>query len=173
MTIEVNLTAEVFRRFTIFDILRRRKLWKSPAIFAVILSSCACVCFLMRHIDGAVLLGSVLLGVGLGMPIIYFLNFFSSLRKQILTLGLTRPQLVYTLNLTAKAQGIAVKNDREQADYPWSKVYHVYRDLIATYLYITPERAFILPHSCIEEGPDALWKLIEKKVVPARRTILK
>lgn len=173
MTIEVILTAEAFRRFTIFDLLRRRKLWRSPATFAAILTACAGICFLMHHVDGAVMLGSVLLAVGLGMPVIYFFNFFSSLRKQIITLGLTRPQLVYTLNLTAKAQGIAVKNDREHAEYTWSKIHHVYRDLIATYLYITPERAFILPHSCIEEGPDALWKLIEKKVAPAKRTILK
>ena len=37
---------------------------------------------------------------------------------------------------------------------------------------MTPARAFILPHTCIEEGPDELWKLIEKKVPKERRTIL-
>ncbi len=173
MTIDVYLTADIFRRFTIFDLLYRRKTWQSPAIFASILSVCALVCFIMHHVDGAVMLGSVLLCVGLGMPIIYFLNFFASLRKQALTLGLSRPQRVYALHLTSKTQGIAVENDREHADYAWQDVYHIFRDETATYLYMTQDRAFILPHSCIEEGADELWQLVEKKVAPSKRTILK
>ena len=67
MTIEVNLTAELFRRFTLFDTFTRRKMWRSPVIFASILTVCGCICFFMRHVDGAVLLGCVLLFVGLGV----------------------------------------------------------------------------------------------------------
>lgn len=172
MTIEVNLTEEVFRKFTMFDILRHRKMWRSPAIFAAILGTAAIVCFIMHHVHGAVFLGSVLLLVGLGMPLVYFVTFFSSLGKQITALGLHRPKHVYTLCLTEKANGIGVSNDREQADYKWKDVYHVFRDDIATYLYMTPARAFILPHTCIEEGPDELWKLINKKVAAEKCTVL-
>ena len=173
MTIDVYLTADLFRRFTVFDFLQRRKTWHSPAIFAAILSVCSCVCFFMHHVDGAVLLGSVLLGVGLGMPTIYFLNFFSSLRKQILVLGLSRPQRVYALHLTEADNGIAVENDIEHADYAWRDVYHVYQNKTATYLYMTPERAFILPHSCVEEGADTLWCLLTKKLPAVKCTVLK
>lgn len=172
MTIEATLTEEIFRKFTMFDMLRRRKVWRSPAIFAAILGTCACICFLMHHVEGAVMLGCVLLIVGLGMPLVYFLTFFSSLRKQVLTLGLKRPQTFYTLSLTEKADGIGVRNEKEQASYKWKDVHHVYRDTLATYLYMTAQRGFILPHTCIEEGPDALWALIEKKVPAERRTIL-
>lgn len=172
MTIESMLTEEIFRKFTMFDMLRRRKVWRSPAIFASILGVSACICFIMRHVEGAVLLGSVLLIVGLGMPLVYFLSFFSSLRQQILAQGLKRPRAFYTLCLTEKADGIGIRNEKEQASYKWKDVHHVYRDTIATYLYMTPQRAFILPHTCIEEGPDALWKLIEKKVPTERRTVL-
>ena len=172
MTIEVVLTEEIFRRFTMFDMLRRRKVWRSPATFASILSVSAAICFIMHHVEGAILLGSVLLLVGLGMPLVYFVTFFSSLRKQILSQGLKRPQKVYTLVLTEKASGIGVSNDREHADYKWKDVHHVYRDTIATYLFMSPQRGFILPHTCLEEGPDQLWKLIEKKIPKERRTIL-
>ena len=83
MKIDVILSENLFRRFTLFDILQRRKMWRSPVIFASILSGCAIICFIMHHVDGAVLLGSVLLAVGLGMPAVYFSTFFTSLYKEI------------------------------------------------------------------------------------------
>lgn len=170
MTIDVLLNKEVFRRFTIFDILKRRKLWRSPTLFALILGISACICFLMRQVDGAILLGAVLLIVGLGMPCIYFLSFFRSLNRQIIENDLLRPKKVYTLHLTDGDAGIAVDNGREHVDYRWSNVYRVYRDTLATYLYITPERAFLLPHDCVEESADALWKLIGRNV-PSDRIV--
>lgn len=173
MKIEVMLTEEVFRKFTMFDILRRRKMWRSPAIFAGILGTAACICFIMNHVNGAVMLGTVLLVVGLGMPAVYFGTFFSSLKKQVLAYGLKRPQQVYTLELTDKAKGIGVSNEKEQAAYEWKSVFHVYRDTLATYLFMTRDRAFILPHTCVEEGEDALWELLNKKVPEARRTDLR
>ena len=78
MTIEVNLSGPEFRRFTVFDLLRRRKQWRGPALFALILGLSAAVCFTRAPARGAVLLGSVLLGVGLGVPCVYFAFFFSS-----------------------------------------------------------------------------------------------
>ena len=173
MTIEVNLTAEIFKRFTLFDTFTRRKMWRSPVIFASILSVCGCVCFFMRHVDGAVLLGCVLLFVGLGVPLNYFMTFGKSLSKQISAYGLTSPKKVYTLHLTQKAEGIRVENEREQVSYKWDNVYHVYRDKEATYLFMSATRGFILPHACIEEGPDALWKLIEKKLPAGKYSRIK
>lgn len=172
MTIEVNLTEEAFRRFTIFDILRRRKAWRPPVTFALIMGVSAIICYWMNHVDGAVLLGNVLMTIGLGMPIVYFTTFFASLKKQVLAHGLSRPQHVYTITLTHKADGIAADNGKEKAEYPWKGIHHVYRDLTATYLFLTVDRAFILPHTCIEEGPDEMWKLISKKVPKEKITIL-
>ena len=173
MKIPVTLTEEVFRRFTVFDVLKRRKAWRPPVTFALIMGVSAAICYWMNHVDGAVLLGNVLLTIGLGMPIVYFTTFFFSLRKEVLKHGLSRPQLVYTLELTQKNDGgIAIHNEKENVSYHWRQVFHVYRDTIATYLYMTPDRGFILPHTCIEEGPDELWKLIEKKIPKERRTVL-
>lgn len=173
MTIDVLMTEAVFLRFSKFDILRRRKMWRAPVTFAVILSVCAIICFFMRHVDGAVFLGIVLLVVGLGMPVIYFLNFWLSLRRQVIELGLKRPQNVYTLELSGDKKGIHVFNDKEKADYEWSRVFHAYRDTLATYLYLNPVRAFVLPHTCLgEHEPDELWALITKKVPKEKCTVL-
>lgn len=173
MKIEVMLTEKIFRRFTSFDILKRRKMWRSPATFAGILSACAIICYLMHHVDGAVLLGTVLLVVGLGMPCVYFVSFYHSLKKQIRSIGLTRPLKVYTLTLTEKSDGIAVDNDREHADYKWKNVHHVYRDKLATYLFMTAERAFILPHTCLEETPEELWALMNRMIPKEKCTDLR
>lgn len=170
MRIDVTMTEEIFRRFTMFDLFRRRKVWRAPAIWAAILCGSAVICFIMGHVRGAKLLGSVLLLVGLGLPLSYFATFASSMKQQVLSQGLKRPKLVYTLVLSEKAKGISVSNETEQADYEWKKVHHVYRDLLATYIFITPARGFVLPHQCIEEGEDALWDLLRKKIPESRRT---
>ncbi len=173
MRIEVTMTEEIFRRFTMFDMMKRRKVWRSPAIWAAILCTSAAICFCMSHVRGAKLLGWVLLIVGLGLPFSYFSSFAVSMKQQILAQGLKRPKHVYTLVLYEKAKGISVSNDKEHADYEWKIVHHAYRDQLATYLFITKERAFILPHSCIEEGEDALWQLLYKKLPVERCTDLR
>ena len=173
MRIEVTMTEELFRRFTMFDMMKRRKVWRAPAILAGILCPCGIICFVMSHVRGAVVLGFLLMLVGLGMPFSYFASFASSLKQQILAQGLKRAKVVYTLVLTEKAKGIAVSNEKEHADYEWKKVHHAYRDELATYLFITRERAFILPHDCIEEGEDALWDLLRRKIPAECRTDLR
>lgn len=170
MTIEVQLTPEEFKRFSRFDIFRRRKMWRAPVTFASILGFCALICFLMHHVEGAVMLGTVLLIVGLGMPLSYFAAFLSSLHKQVKTLGL--PKKVYTLRLSGQANGIRVENDREQADYAWKDVHHVYFGKTAAYLYMTPARAFILPYSCVEDGSNSLSSLIKKQLAAKQYSFL-
>lgn len=167
MTIDVELSGTEFRRFTIFDLLRRRKQWQGPVLFALILGASAAICFTRSQTRGAVLLGNVLLTVGLGLPCVYFAYFFSSLSRQVRQQGLTRPQKVYAVTLAEKAKGITADNGREQLQYEWKAVHHAYRHGTATYLYLTPQRALILPHTCVED-PDALWALLTKKL-PAEK----
>ena len=171
MKIEVRLSEKVFLRFSRFDVLRRRKLWRSPALFAAILSASAAACFLMRHVRGAAVLGAALLAAGLGIPAAYFLSFHLSLRRQVQKEGLAQPKHVYTLDLR-DAGGIAVDNGREHAVYPWEQVFHAYRDADAAYLYITPQRAFLIPYDCVRGGADGLWKLLERRLPENRRTVL-
>ena len=77
----------------------------------------------------------------------------SSLLFSLMAMGLTAVHAasVYTITLTKRADGIHADNGKEQADYARRDVHHIYRDLIATDLFLTPQRAFILPHTCVEE----------------------
>ena len=45
MRIDVTMTEETFRRFTMFDLFRRRKVCRAPAIWAAILCGSAAICF--------------------------------------------------------------------------------------------------------------------------------
>ena len=86
--------------------------------------------------------------------------------------------LMHSPELGVPAESIYLEEEetepeQENVDYKWANVHHVYRDLTATYLFITKERGFILPHQCIEEGDDALWALLRKKIPEERRTDLR
>ena len=164
MIIDSYLSESVFRNFTIFDILKRRKSYRSPLIFASILSVSALICFIMNKIDGAVLLGSVLLIVGLGMPLVYFTTFFASLRKQVKAQNLNPPRLVYTLDLTDKEDGIHIENGKEQVTYKWKKAHSAYNAKDCIYLYLTSDRAFLLPKANLKEEEKAVWHLIVKRL---------
>lgn len=161
MKMSVMLDEKVFRAFTIFDILKRRKYWKSPVIFASIMTFSAIVCFLMHDVDGAVLLGTVLAVIGLGMPVIYFTTFFRSLGRQVKLQKLDPPRNVYDIELSEKADGIIVSNGKEKASYRWKDAWKAYKDKKAVYLFITYDRGFILPYSSMKEGKtDEWWALV-------------
>lgn len=168
MTIDVELSGPEFRRFTIFDVLRRRKQWRGPVTFAAIMALSAAACFSMAPRQGALLLGNVLLTVGLGVPCVYFASFFSSIRRQIVQQGLVRPQPVYSVKL---GEEITASNARETASYPWKSIHGAYRVPTAIYLYVTPARALILPISCMEDE-EAVWKRIVRKAGKERTVVL-
>ena len=95
MNIQVRLNEREFMKFSWFDALRHKKVWHRPTLFAAILGTAATACFILHNRRGAVLLGSVLLVVALGLPAAYFLSFFLSLHKQ--SAGLAGGKYVYTI----------------------------------------------------------------------------
>jgi hypothetical protein len=163
MTIAVHLSESNFRNFLIFNIIKRLKLYKSPVIFASIMSVSAFISFAMHHVEGAVMLGSVLLLVGLGVPVVYFVNFFASLKKQVKLQDLDPPRLVYTIQFSDESDFIEISNDTEQVRYQWKDVYHAYYEKDAIYLFITKDKAFLLPLSLLENCEDA-WAIIWGKL---------
>ena len=171
MRIEVHLNEKEFIKFSWFDALQQKKIWRRPALFAAILGIAAGICFMMRDRRGAVLLGGVLLAVALGLPAAWFLSFSLSLRRQAQAAGLSGGTYAYTLELHDDDRGIAVDKGTEHAAYPWEQVFHVYRGKAASYLYITPQRAFLLPHRCVSGGGDALWDLIARHIPTDRQTV--
>lgn len=169
MKIEVRLSEKEFLSFSLFDAFIRGKHWRGPALFVAILGAAAGACFLARDRRGAVLLGCVLLAVALGLPGAYLLSFFLSARRRAREEGLGSGKRIYTLELHDGGRGIVVDNGQEHAVYPWEQVFRAYRRAGATYLYITPQRAFLIPHSCVGQGEEALWALLERRVPADRR----
>ena len=170
--IEVRLNQKDFMKFGWFDAFRHKKLWRRPALFAAILGAAAAVCFVLHHRNGAVLLGCVLLVVALGLPAAWFLSFYLSLRGQAQAAGLSGGKYAYTLELRDDDRGIVVDNGTEHTAYPWEQVFRVYRNETASYLYVSAQRAFLIPHDCVGGGADGLWKLIKRRVPEDRQTVL-
>lgn len=168
MRIQVRLDAAEFMRFSWFDAFRHKKVWRRPALFAAILGAAAAVCFALRERRGAVLLGAVLVVVALGLPAAWFLSFYLSLRRQ--SAGLAGGKYVYTLEPHEGGRGLSVDNGAERADYPWDRIFRVYRTKAAVYIYVTPQRAFLIPNGCAGEGMERLWALICRQVPEDRRT---
>ena len=69
------------------------------------------------------------------------------------------PRRAYTL--VFQDSGIQVSSDQGKTYSPlsWSQVTQVYRRSSITYLYVG-DHAYLLPHSQVQEGIDALWSLL-------------
>ena len=83
LLVPARIDAAAFCRFAIFDAFSVRKRWRSPALFAALMSAFAAVCLAMHGSrEGAGLLGGVLLAVGLGLPLVYVVSYVCSVRRQ-------------------------------------------------------------------------------------------
>ena len=167
ITVDVLVDARIFRQFALFDARRVKRVWRSPLLFALIMSAFALVCFLMRERAAqAVLLGCVLLGVGLILPIVYYGFFLYSIKKQIEKMKLSTPRAVYTL-LFSRAEGVMAyaKPGGKPERFAWDKLFSVYRVSGCTYIYVSPRKAFLLP-----DGPEteSCWALFREMLPPGK-----
>ena len=135
--VPVQITASDFRTFALFDTFQRKKLWRRPALFIAIMEVSAVLCYSRYPQEGSLLLGTILAVLGL----------------------LKGPRRAYTL--VFQDSGIQVSSDQGKTYSPlsWSQVTQVYRRSSITYLYVG-DHAYLLPHSQVQEGIDALWSLL-------------
>lgn len=167
VTVPVKLTAKGFRDFAIYDTLVRQRKWVLPAVFCLILSVSAAICYALRdRSPNAGLLVSVLLVVGLGLPAVYFLSFFNSVRQQNRRMDLTEPKAVYTVTLDS--QGVHVDAGEEHLDHPWADVYQAHFRPEAVYLYPSPKQAYLLPFA---DTDPATLKQILADHLPAEKRV--
>ena len=164
LTLAGNIDRRTFVRFALYDALLRRRAWRSPLTFALILSAFAAVCFAARKTHAqATLLGGVLLGVGLGLPLVWLGMFFASVLRQARRSGLSGEKAQYVVTLSPEK--IHVEKGEEAADFDWKDAHLACRARGCIYLYVSPTRAFLLP-DCADS--DAAWALIAGKLGPAR-----
>lgn len=161
--IDVRLEAGVFRRFALRDAFIHKRRWTSPVSFMVILLGFAVAAFVMKDRDQSALIGTVLTAIAVGLPVVYFFTFLSSVNKNIKSLGLEAPRLVYSLTLSAQKNGILVHNHLRKEDdltLEWAAVYGAIRVRGCIYFYVTPARAFLLPDGQATASPDELWAFL-------------
>lgn len=155
-----KISRRIFLRFALFDVFRHRKQWKRPLIFAVIFAALSGVCLAFRdRQEGAALLGYTLLAVGIGLPLVYLLSYFLSLRQQIRRMNLQEEQVFYTLRLDAA--GVQAAAGGQEAFCPWEKLYMACRVSDCFYLYVTRRQAYLLP-----DGPysEDVWNLLQTRL---------
>lgn len=161
ITVPVKLTAKSFRDFALYDTLVRQRKWVPPVVFCLILSVSAAICYALRdRSPNAGLLVGVLLAVGVGLPVVYFISFFNSIRQQNRRMGLTQPKEVYTVTLDP--DGVHVDAGDQHMDHPWASLYRAYRRPEAVYLYASPRQAYLLPYA--DADPQALWSLLSSRL---------
>ncbi len=156
VTVPCKIDRKTFLRFAVYDSLVRKMGWRNPVLFALIMSAFAAVCFFVRKTHAqAALLGGVLLGVGLVLPVVWFGMFFSSVSRQATRSGLSPDKAQYYVTLSEEK--IYVSKGKETADFSWQDAYLARRVKGCIYLYVSPTRAFLLTESA--ESAQA-WAII-------------
>ena len=161
-TIPVRLDARTFRRFSCFDTLKLRKRWVWPVVFALILIAFAVVALASGR-EQAGMIAAVLLVVGLGLPLVYFGSFLSTVNMQVTRFQLDKPRRAYTVVLNA--DGVQVTNDQkaeEPVRVPWKEVQAAFRAKGCVYLYINAARAFLLPDGQGNAPAEEIWAYLVK-----------
>ena len=144
LRIEAKITPEAFREFSYFDALTRRKRYKGPLVFCLILAVSAAVCFTqVGRRENAAFLGGVLLIVGLGLPAVYLASFFSFVRRNARLLAGKKIPAAYTVILNSA--GVVIPAGEKTLTCPWDKVFYVYRIRHSTCIYVEQDRAYMLP----------------------------
>ena len=160
--IPVRLDGALFRRFALFNAFRRQRRWVRPLLFAAIFGGFAAVCFLSGRAQGP-LLGTVLLLVGLGLPLVWVAAFLLQVRGQIKQAGLSKARPVYTVVL--RPDGLHVHREGKDAqalDLPWTKVYAACLVRGCIYLYVSPVQAFLLPEGQGGVPMAEIWQALAR-----------
>ena len=161
-TIPVRLDAKTFRRFSYFDTLKLRKRWVRPVVFALILIAFAAVALVSRKPQSG-MIAAVLLAVGLGLPLVYFGSFFSTVNMQVARYALDRPHRVYTVVLNADGVHVTNSQKAEAAVHvPWKEAQAAFRVKGCIYLYVNAARAFLLPDGQGNAPAEEIWGYLVK-----------
>ena len=173
ITTRVRLDEKTFKRFSRFDMFRLRKRWRRPVFFALLMIAFAVVALLTGKAQAG-MIASVLLVVGIGLPLVYFGTFFSQVNVQAAQQQLDPPRRVYTIAMDES--GIHVVNNQKeekQVDVPWKDVQAAFRNKGCTYLYVSAIRAFLLPDGQSDAPDEAVWACLSKHLGDRAKSLIR
>ncbi len=156
----VKLDEKTFRRFAFYDAFRVRLKWRKPVIFCLIFLAFGVIAMLSQKAEGAKL-AAVLIVVGIGLPLVYTGTFLSQVNMQCTKYKLKPPRLVYTLTLSHDV--LRVHNEskaEEDLVLSWSQVPAAFRRRKCIYLYVTPQKAFLLPENPENCSLEEVWSFL-------------
>lgn len=166
ISVSIQMDAQGFRDFAVFDVFHHRKSWVRPTIFAVIMLAFAGVCLSqIGKRPGAALLTVVLALIGIGLPASYFGAYFYSLAQQVKKMHFPRP--FYRLELADDAFSIWMVGSQDKAEpterHAWDGIHCAYRTQNAVYIYVEPGKAYLM-----NDRLDAAWEFLSQKL-PAEK----
>lgn len=173
ITVSVTLNAQTFKRFALFDTFAVKKRGRSPALFSCILIAFSFAALLLRR-EQSGLIAAVLLVIGLGLPILYVGTFWSQLNVQVERFKLGKGRKVYTVWLAE--EGVTVRNDQRQEELlqlAWPEIDRVYQRRDCVYLYVSREKAFLLPNGQSDASDQAVWQMFTEHMQAERLRGLK
>ena len=160
--IDVKLDAHTFRRYCVFDALKRQRRWYWPALTSMLLVTAA-LAGLLGWILISPTLSGLLMGLGLAVVMLNVGLFLLNVETQVARQRLKDRPLVYALSLNE--EGVRVTNGQSTESavaLPWNGMLAAYAHRGDIYLYVNPERALILPEGQASVPTDALWGFLEK-----------
>ncbi len=169
LLIPVRMTGEVFREFAVFDAMVRQKRWRGPLAFALVFSVFSAICYTQaQRLQGAWLLGTVLLAVGLGLPAAYFANFFLSVKTQGNRLGGKNAPIAYTVRL--REEGVLAEQGKDRMELEWGQLYAAVRLEHSVCVYVTQRQAYLLPGEAGEKEGREIWDWVLEHMPQEKRT---
>ena len=149
-----NVDARTFRDFSFFNSFLFHSRWISLALFPLVMTGLG----ILNLLTGSAFLFRLFLVLALLIPVLYLIYYGISLRNQIRVNNLTEKRQVYTTCFTNGK--IAVTNENENQPMEWEHIHCLFRYKEYFYLYITKNRAFILPAEDLDDqkSADAFWE---------------
>lgn len=169
LLIPARITADVFREFAAYDAMIRQKRWRGPMAFLLIFALLSALCYSqVQRLRGAWLLGTVLLAVGVGLPLAYFVNFYLSVKAQGKKLGGESAPIAYTVRL--REEGILAENGKERVTLGWEQLHGAVRLSHSVCLYVSARQAYLLPGEAEEKVGREIWEWVSEYIPAEKRT---
>ncbi len=166
-TVYTKMNKAVFKQFSFFNSFILDGKYRPIVIFPLVMFLVG-IFFLIKENYG---FASTMLSLGALYIIGYFLIYQNGLRQQISRFKLDSDVNVYTLQ--CDSNGVNIFNEKEKTRILWNEIHMLYVYKTNFYLYIAPQRAFIMPFKDITGGTAEDFLAFFRSILPADKIALK
>ena len=158
ITVHTKWDEKTFRRFALFDLFVVRKKWVLPAVFALVMIALAAIALPARKGVAA----AVLLAAGIGLPLAFAGTLLFRVNRQITGAGREPGQPVYTVTMLEEGIRTVNEGQEEAQEADWQSIKRAYRSKGCIYLYVTAQKAFLLPSRQADAPDREVWDFIRE-----------